>query len=70
MERGLRDPDIDVYLTWDTRAASRYGPRVVAVLLSATRTGEYRATQAACERCSRATACARSRARASAARRR
>ena len=33
MERGLRDPDIDVYLTWDTRRLPAYGPRVVAVLL-------------------------------------
>ncbi|MBN1529331.1 MAG: hypothetical protein JW895_09750 [Thermoleophilaceae bacterium] len=33
MERGLRDPDIDVYLTWDTERLPAYGPRVVAVLL-------------------------------------
>ena len=33
MERGLRDPEIDVYLTWDTERLPAYGPRVVAVLL-------------------------------------
>src|SRR4051794_26778666 len=33
MEAGLRDPDVDVYLTWDTRRLPAYGDRVVAVVL-------------------------------------
>ena len=33
MEPQLRDPDVDVYLTWDTRRLPAYGERVVAVVL-------------------------------------
>ncbi len=33
MQSHLRDPDIDVYLTWDTRRLPAYGDRVVAVVL-------------------------------------
>jgi hypothetical protein len=33
MERTLRDPEIDVFLTWDTERLPRYGNRVVAVVL-------------------------------------
>jgi hypothetical protein len=33
MERTLRDPEIDVYLTWDTEQLPTYGDRVVAVVL-------------------------------------
>jgi hypothetical protein len=33
MERRLRDPDVDVHLTWDTERLPDYGPHVVAVVL-------------------------------------
>jgi hypothetical protein len=33
MEPQLSDPDVDVYLTWDTRRLPAYGDRVVAVVL-------------------------------------
>jgi hypothetical protein len=33
MEKTLRDPDIDVYLTWSSERLPAYGGRVVAVLL-------------------------------------